>query len=54
MFARKLGRLACLVFVLAAVVGGSVGAANLTTKPTGAVTSFHSASPLAQLDIVWE
>lgn len=54
MSARKLGRFACLVFVLAAVFGGGVGAADLTAKSTGAVSAAQSAAPAPLSDIIWE
>jgi hypothetical protein len=49
MSARKLGRLAGLVFVLAAVLGG-IGAASAAQHETGGSTS---AIQMANLEIIW-
>jgi hypothetical protein len=49
MSARKLGRLAGLVFVLAAVFGG-IGAASAAQHETGGSTS---AIQMTNLEIIW-
>jgi hypothetical protein len=51
MSARKLGRLAGLVFVLAAVFGG-IGAASAAQHETGGVSAV-SAVQMANLEIIW-
>jgi hypothetical protein len=56
MSARKLGRFASLVFVLAAIFGG-VGAADLAVKHTGAhhaTTTTPTALHVQSLEIIWE
>jgi len=52
MSARKLSRLAGLVFVLAAILGGGASAASsITEHETGGVTA--TAAPVTLLDIHW-
>jgi hypothetical protein len=51
MSARKLGRLAGLVFVLAAVFGG-IGAASVGQHEAGASTAV-SACEMGTLETVW-
>ena len=55
MSARKLGRLAGLVFVLAAVIGG-VSAVNHGTERTDGATAIASTSDVQYhtLELVWE
>jgi hypothetical protein len=52
MSARKLGRLAGLVFVLAAVFGG-VGAASVGQHETGGCTVATGAIEMRTLETVW-
>ena len=52
MSARKLGRLAGLVFVLAAVFGG-VGAASVGQHEAGGSTAVTSAMQMRTLETVW-
>lgn len=52
MSARKLGRFAGLVFVLAALIAGGVGAVELGTSHSSLPT--HQAAKLQQLDLIWE
>lgn len=54
MSARKLGRVAGLVFVLAAIFAGGVGAADLTAKHSGAASISHSAIQERNLEVIWE
>lgn len=56
MSARKLGRLAGLVFVLVAVIGGGVGAAEASVKhQTGVVASAVSVTVEAKTaEVVWD
>lgn len=54
MSARKLGRFARLVFVLAALVAGGVGAAHVSADRAGAPAAVHSASSMQSLEIVWD
>jgi hypothetical protein len=54
MSARKLGRLAGLVFVLAAIFAGGVGAADLSAKHAGAPATVHSAAQVRSLEIIWD
>lgn len=57
MSARKLGRLAGLVFVLVAVIGGGVGAAEASAKhQTGVVATADTGTTLAGTlgEIVWD
>jgi hypothetical protein len=54
MSARKLGRFARLVFVLAALVAGGVGAAEISASHAGAPAAVHSAIPAQMLEIVWD
>jgi hypothetical protein len=52
MSARKLGRLAGLVFVLAAVFGG-VGAASAGQHEAGGSTAATGAVQMSLLETVW-
>jgi hypothetical protein len=52
MSARKLGRLAGLVFVLAAVFGG-VGAATVAQHEAGGSTAVTSALQMRMNETVW-
>jgi len=52
MSARKLGRLAGLVFVLAAVFGG-IGAATAAQHDAGGSTTVTSAVDMRMLETVW-
>jgi hypothetical protein len=52
MSARKLGRLAGLVFVLAAVFGG-IGAATAAQHDAGGSTAVTSAIDMRMLETVW-
>ena len=59
MSARKLGRLAGLVFVLAAIFAGGVGAADLSAKHAGAPAAVspatvNSAAQVRSLEIIWD
>ena len=53
MSARKLGRLAGLVFVLAAVFGGVGVAYHVTTHEPGASSSWNGAVDMRYLEGVW-
>jgi hypothetical protein len=52
MFARKLGRLAGLVFMLVALVGG--GAATVSAEHSAGGSIVEAAQFAQQGDIVWE
>ena len=54
MSARKLGRLAGLVFVLAAIFAGGVGAAELSADHAGAPATAQSAAQVSNLEILWD
>jgi hypothetical protein len=54
MSARKLGRFARLVFVLAAIFAGGVGAAQLGADHAGAPAAVHRAIPVQSLEWVWD
>jgi hypothetical protein len=54
MSARKLGRFAGLVFVLAALIAGGVGAVELGTNHSSSVPATHQAIKLQQLDLIWD
>jgi hypothetical protein len=54
MSARKLGRLARLAFVLAAIIAGGVGAAQLGTDHAGAPVTAQVSHGVQSLDWVWE
>jgi hypothetical protein len=53
MSARKLGRLAGLVFVLAAVFGGIGVASHVTEHDAGASSSWDGAIDMRMLEGVW-
>jgi len=53
MFARRLGRLAGLVFVLAVVFGG-VGAASVDSGEQGGSVSASAAVQMQAINIDWE
>ena len=52
MSARKLGRLAGLVFVLAAVFGG-IGAASAAQHEAGGSSAITSVARMATLEVIW-
>jgi hypothetical protein len=52
MSARKLGRLAGLVFVLAAVFGG-IGAASAAQHEAGGSSAVTSAIQMTNLETIW-
>lgn len=54
MSARKLGRRLRLVFVLAVLVAGGVGAGELSVNHAGAPATIHSATPAQPQEIVWD
>jgi hypothetical protein len=55
MSARKLGRFAGLVFVLAALFAGGVGVVDHNAKHSGAVASAQSAArPAQMLEVIWD
>jgi hypothetical protein len=54
MSARKLGRFAGLVFVLAALFAGGVGAADLSASHTGTSATVQSANKVNSLEVVWD
>jgi hypothetical protein len=54
MSARRLGRLVGLVFVLTALFGGGVAAADVAAKHAGVASTSHSALQKQTLDVVWE
>jgi hypothetical protein len=55
MSARKLGRFAGLVFVLAALFAGGVGVADHSTEHSGAAAIAQSAaSPAQMLEVIWD
>jgi hypothetical protein len=53
MSARKLGRLAGLVFVLAAVFGGIGVVDHATTHEAGASSSWNGAVDMRMLEGIW-
>ncbi|MEV6844815.1 hypothetical protein [Actinoplanes sp. NPDC051411] len=54
MSTRKLGRLARLVFVVAALFAGGVGAAEISANHAGAPATVRSAQAAQMLEVVWE
>jgi hypothetical protein len=55
MSARKLGRFAGLVFVLAALFAGGAGVASHDAKHSGAAATAQSAAlPAQMLEVIWD
>jgi hypothetical protein len=53
MSARKLGRLAGLVFVLAAVFGGIGVASQVAKHEAGGSSAITSVARMATLEVIW-